>query len=261
MNRIENTTKKLSHNNEKALIGYFMAGEFSNEQTLKIMHEGVASGLDIIELGFPFSDPTADGGTIQISAQKSLKNGTKLEDVFALVEEFRKNDSQTPIILMGYFNIIFQYGEAEFLKKCSQIGVDGIICVDLPIEESLSFETIAKNLNICVIQIVSFLTNKERFLEIQARASGFIYLVSTLGTTGQSLPMVERIGNYIQENKPKLPIFVGFGVSSPEIAASVSKHANGVIVGSYFIESARKDETLATLKNEISKIKTAINLS
>jgi tryptophan synthase alpha chain len=260
MNRIENTTKKLSGNNEKSLVGYFMAGEFSNEQTLKIMHEGVASGLDIIELGFPFSDPTADGGTIQVSAQKSLKNGTKLEDVFTLVAEFRTNDSQTPIILMGYFNIIFQYGEAEFLKKCSEIGVDGIICVDLPIEESSEFEAIANKLNICVIQIVSFLTNKERFAQIQARARGFIYLVSTLGTTGQSLPMVERIASYIQENKPTLPIFVGFGVSSPEIAASVSKHANGVIIGSYFIESARKDTTLHALKNEISQIKNSIIL-
>ncbi len=258
MNRIENTTKKLSEKNKKSLVGYFMAGEFSNEQTLKIMHEGVASGLDIIELGFPFSDPTADGGTIQISAQISLKNGTKLEDVFTLVQDFRKNDSQTPIILMGYFNIIFQYGEAEFLKKCSEIGVDGIICVDLPIEESLEFEAMANELNICIIQIVSFLTNKARFLQIQARARGFIYLVSTLGTTGQTLPMVERIANYIQENQPKLPIFAGFGISSPEIAASVSKHVDGIIIGSYFIESARKDSTLHALKNEISQIKNSI---
>ena len=260
MNRIENTTKKLSHNNEKALVGYFMADEFSHEQTLKIMHEGVESGLDIIELGFPFSDPTADGGTIQISAQVSLKNGTKLEDVFTLIEEFRKNDANTPIILMGYYNIIFQYGEGAFLEKCSQIGVDGIICVDLPIEESTEFESIANGLNICIIQIVSFLTTNERFLQIQARARGFIYLVSTLGTTGQALPMVQRIENYIHENQPTLPIFVGFGVSSPEVAASVSKHANGVIIGSYFIQSARNDSTLQHLNSAISQIKASICL-
>ncbi len=260
MNRIEKTTKKLSEKKQKSLVGYFMAGEFSQSQTLKILHEGVASGLDIIELGFPFSDPTADGGTIQISAQKSLKNGTKLEDVFALVEAFRKNDANTPIILMGYFNIIFQYGEEAFLEKCSQIGVDGIICVDLPLEESLQFETKANSLNICVIQIVSFLTNKERFLQIQARARGFIYLVSTLGTTGQSLPMVQRIENYIHEMQPTLPIFVGFGVSSPEVASTVAKHANGVIIGSYFIQSARNDATLQHLNNTIAQIKASICL-
>ncbi len=267
MNRIEKTTENLGKKSlnsggvfKKALVGYFMAGEFPHAQTLKIMHESTASGLDIIELGFPFSDPTADGGTIQVSARESLKNGTKIADVFALAKEFRQENQHTPLILMGYFNIVFQYGEENFLKKCSECGIDGLIIVDLPIEESLYFEKIAEKYNIFIIQIVSFLTDEERFLKIQARAKGFIYLVSTLGVTGQTLPMIHRIEQYISSMHSKLPIFVGFGISSPEIAKSVAQYSSGVIVGSYFIQSARNDPSLGNLKSDIGKIKVAINL-
>ena len=239
MNRIEITIKKLQDIGKKALVGYFMGGEFGVRKTVDIMHTGVQSGIDILELGFPFSDPTADGVIIQESAKKALANGTKLADIFYIVEEFRKTNINTPIILMGYFNIVFQCGIESFLQKCKEVGIDGLIIVDLPMEESQQFNKFAQKYNIFLIQIVSFLTNKARFNHIQDHAKGFIYLVSTLGVTGQTKPMVERIGDYISTMQPKLPIFVGFGISSPQSAKEISQHCNGIIVGSHFINSVR----------------------
>ncbi len=256
MNRIENTIKKLQEIKKKALAGYFMGGEFGIEKTVKIMHAGVHAGIDILELGFPFSDPTADGTTIQESAKKALANGTKLADIFYIVSEFRKTNTNTPIILMGYFNIVFQFGVENFLKKCKEVGIDGLIIVDLPMEESQEFEQIAQKYNIFLIQIVSFLTNKERFSQIQDRAKGFIYLVSTLGVTGQAKPIIERIQSYIAKMQPKLPIFVGFGISSPQSAKEISQYCDGIIVGSHFINSIRSggvDKMVKSIK-EIKEV-------
>jgi tryptophan synthase alpha chain len=257
MNRIEKTTENLK--NRKALVGYFMVGEFSKEKTLNVMKKGVECGIDIIELGFPFSDPTADGGTIQASARESLKNGTKIVDVFEIVGDFRKENQKTPIILMGYFNIILQFGEENFLKQCANFGVDGLIIVDLPIEESGYFEEMAKNYNVIIVQIVSFLTSRERFLEIQKRAKGFIYLVSTLGITGEALPMLERIKDYIAEMEPFLPIFVGFGISDAKIAKEIAQSANGIVIGSHFIKSIRQDSSLKLLGESVKEIRSSID--
>lgn len=254
MNRIEIKIQNLQEQNKKAFVGYIMAGEFGIPQTVEIMNEGVKAGLDILELGFPFSDPTAEGEIIQESARKAIENGTKMNDVFNIVADFRKNNQETPIILMGYFNIVFKYGEENFLKKCQEVGVDGLIIVDFPIEESLYFEQMAEKYGVFVIQIVSFLTNVERFNQIQARAKGFIYLVSTLGVTGKQKPMLERIASYIEHIKPKLPIFVGFGINSPESAKEISQYCDGIIVGSYLIKSLR-DNKIQGFTDAINGIK------
>jgi tryptophan synthase alpha chain len=257
MNRIKITIKKLQNIGKKALVGYFMGGEFGVTKTVEIMNAGVQAGIDILELGFPFADPTADGATIQESSKKALENGTKLTDIFFIVEEFRKHNANTPIILMGYFNIIFQCGVERFLQKCKKAGIDGLIIVDLPMEESQEFEEITQKYNILLIQIVSFLTNKERFNQIQDHAKGFIYLVSTLGVTGQTKPMVGRIMEYISTMQPKLPIFVGFGISSPQSAKEISQYCDGIIVGSHFIKTIR-DGGINKMVKSVKKIKEAL---
>lgn len=235
MNRVEALASNLKGQGKKAFVGYFMGGEFSYEQMLDIMHSGVNAGLDMIELGFPFSDPAADGATIQASAKKSLANGTKIGDIFGIVSKFRTKDVKTPLILMGYYNIVMQYGEEAFLCSCLANGIDGLIIVDLPIEESQNFENLAQAHGIILVQIVSILTPKGRFNQIQSRAKGFIYLVSTLGVTGQKLPMTERIKQYISNVEPKLPVYIGFGINSVQSAVDISKQCEGIIIGSHLI--------------------------
>ena len=256
MNRIESTIKNLQESKKKALVGYFMGGEFGIDETVEIMHESTKAGLDVLELGFPFSDPTADGETIQQSAKTALANGTTIADVFNIVTKFRKKNHHTPVILMVYFNIVFQYGLEHFAKQCKECGVDGLIIIDLPIEESSAFEAILEKYNVFLIQIVSFLTSKERFSEIQARAKGFIYLVSTFGVTGKAKPMLERIQEYTTTVKPSIPLFVGFGIDSPQSAKEIAKHCDGVIVGSYFIKTRRVGgvEALTTSIKEIKSV-------
>lgn len=256
MNRIENTIKK----SEKCLIGYFMCGEFTHNETLKVMHEGVKSGLDCIEIGFPFSDPTADGTTIQESAQKSLSNGTTVADAFSLILEFRKINTTTPVIMMGYFNIVFQYGLENFARACKKSGVDGLIIVDLPVEESPEFEQILEQNNIILIQIVSFLTDSDRFKQIEKRARGFVYLVSTLGVTGQAKPMLTRIASYTKQVQARLPIVVGFGISSPQSAMEISQYCDGVVVGSHFIKCMREGG-ITKVTESIKEIKDAVHIS
>lgn len=257
MNRIESTIKKLQESNKKALVGYFMGGEFGIQETTSIMQESVYAGLDILELGFPFSDPTADGETIQKSAKASLINGTTISHIFNIASTFRKSNQSSPVILMGYFNIVFQYGIENFAKECQKSGIDGIIIVDLPLEESQEFRTIFERYNIFLIQIVSFLTSPERFFEIQSHAKGFIYLVSTLGVTGKAKPMVERIADYTKAVKPSVPLFVGFGISSSSDAQLIAPYCDGVIIGSHFIKAMRHGG-LKELTKSIKEIKTAL---
>lgn len=253
MNRIEKTIKK----NEKNLVAYFMAGQFLESETLNILHSSVQSGVNIIEIGFPFSDPTADGTTIQNSSKESLANGTTLQNVFQLVQNFRQTNTHTPIILMGYFNIIFNFGLENFATNCKKSGVDGLIIVDLPLEESYLFQEILAKYNIFLIQIVSFLTQKERFLQIQQKAKGFIYLTSSFGVTGQTSPVIEKIANYTTQMQPQVPIFVGFGISTPQITKEISHHCKGIVIGSHFIQTYCNGGILS-LKKEIIAIKKAL---
>lgn len=253
MNRIKKTIQK----NNKNLVGYFMVGEFPKEITLQMMHKSVEAGMNMIELGFPFSDPTADGQTIQLSAKVSLENGTKIQDVLHIVHEFRRKNIDTPIILMGYYNIIFSFGDEEFVKECSVNGVDGLIIVDLPIEESSTMHKLAEAHNIDIIQIVSFLTDKARFDEIQKKAKGFMYLISSFGVTGQTTPMTEKIQSYIKQMQPSIPMFVGFGISSPHIAREVSQHCSGVVVGSHFIQQMHAGGITQLVKS-VHEIKNAL---
>lgn len=236
MNRLELTTANLKVQGKKAFAGYFMCGEFPQIKTLEIMHEAVKSGIDIIELGFPFSDPSADGTRIQASAKKSLQNGTNLNSVFNVIKDFRTQNTKTPIILMGYYNPIMQYGEENFLQTCKLKGVDALIIVDMPMEESSHLEEMAEKHNIILVQIVSTLTPKERFAKIQSRAKGFIYLVSTFGVTGNKKPMVERLGKYLAEIKPQMPVYIGFGINSAESAKELAKNCDGIIIGTHLIK-------------------------
>jgi tryptophan synthase alpha chain len=255
MNRLEGVATNLKVQGKKAFVGYFMCGEFPHSKTLEIMHEGVASGLDIIELGFPFSDPSADGTRIQASAKKALSNGTNLHSVFSTVKDFRQKNTTTPIILMGYCNIIMQYGEEKFLQACQLNGVDALIIVDMPIEESSTFEDIAERNNIILVQIVSTLTPKERFEKIQKRARGFIYLVSTFGVTGNKKPMFERLGEYLISIKPTMPVYIGFGINSASSAKELSKKCDGIIIGSHLIQILNEQglEAFSKFAKEVRK--------
>ena len=223
-------------NNTKCLTPYIMAGEH-NLNTNLFQLQSLSKLCDIIEVGIPFSNPVADGKTIQSSSQKSLANNTKVNDVFSLVHNFRKINDKTSIILMTYFNIVYKNGIENFAKKCCDNGVDGIIICDLPLEELLDIITIFNKYSIDVISLVTNLTSKQRMIKISQQSSGFVYFVSVLGVTGTKKPSIEDIKNKIEDLNEifKIPKFIGFGIDTPNLAKTMYSAFDGIIIGSYFI--------------------------
>ena len=184
MNRINTCFDQIKKNDKKALIPFITAGDPSSNLTVSIMHELVRSGSDIIELGIPFSDPMADGPVIQRASERALAQGTNTDDVFRIVKNFRSEDQKTPIILMGYLNPIEIMGYENFVNKASEVGVDGLIVVDLPLEESTRLQEALKMRDLFQIFLLSPTTIKERLGKICEVASGFLYYVSLKGVTG-----------------------------------------------------------------------------
>ena len=241
MNRISDVFQ----HEKSAFITYLVCGDPDISSTLKIMHSMVDHGVDLIELGIPFTDPIADGPTIQKGIERALKNKVSLTDVLNLVSKFRTKDKDTPIILMGYMNPIENMGYKSFAKMAKSKGVDGLLIVDLPPEESedINNELIKNNLN--QIFLASPTTVDKRLKTIINYSSGYLYYVSLKGITGSSIinyqPMKKQIMKIKKLSKNKIPITVGFGIKTPETAKKISKFSDGIIIGSSIVELIEKN--------------------
>jgi tryptophan synthase alpha chain len=244
MSKIKNKFKELRSKKEKALIAYIMIGYPNYKATIPIIKGLVKGGADIIELGFPFSDPLADGPIIQNASTISLKNGTKLNSLFNLIKKIRK-ETDIPLVLMTYTNILYKQGFAKFIFGAKKAGIDGFILPDMSIEESEDYVNAAKKHNTDTIFLVSPNTNRNRLKRISKITSGFLYLVSIFGTTGMKTIIQQYTINAIKNTKKvvsaKIPVGVGFGVSTPEdVIKFVSSGADAVIVGSAFLKLIEK---------------------
>ena len=216
-----------------ALLTYTVAGDSTKKQSLAII-KSISQHADIIELGFPHNTPIADGGQIQESSHRALKNNIKLIDVFRIVKDFKSTKNSKPLILMGYFNLILQYGSSAFLKKCKKTGVDGLIVVDLPYPENKFFAKQCRKNGVTFVQLLSPTTSKERMKKIIKDSHDMIYYISMLSTTGGKLKISpkEILINYnkIKKINPKKNLVIGFGITTKTISSL--KKADGLVVGS-----------------------------
>lgn len=253
MNRIEEKFKELRKKKKKAFIPFLTAGDPDLETVKALVLELEKRGADIIELGVPFSDPLADGPVIQKSSQRALVKGISLNKVLDLVIELRR-ETQVPLILMGYYNPIFKFGEKKFIEKSSQVGLDGLIVADLPPEEAYNLRKEAERKNIDIIFLLTPVSSEKRIKLVCEYSKGFIYFVSYTGVTGGEIERIKEDLNHLV-NTVRLftsePIGVGFGVSSPSTARKISSIADGVIVGSAII---RKIEKYQGQNNLVKKV-------
>jgi tryptophan synthase alpha chain len=254
MNRIKKTFNRLKRNKKKAFIAYITAGYPTLSATERIVLELEKSGVDIIEMGVPFSDPMADGLTIQKSSERSLKAGTTLERILKTVKNIRKK-SEIPIILMSYLNPVYRYGMEAFVKDAVKCGVDGAIFPDLPPEEADEFERPTRGKEFYIIFLASPTSTSERIKLIARHSKGFIYYVSLTGVTGARDYLSPHIPRNIRKIKriTDKPVCVGFGVSNEEQARAISHIADGVIVGSAIVKVISKNIGKKTLKKEVGK--------
>lgn len=238
MSRIAATFEKLRTRGRKALIPFVTAGDPSPAMTVPIMHALVAAGADIIELGVPFSDPMADGPTIQRSSERALKHGVGLADVLQFVTELRARDNTTPVVLMGYANPIEAMGYEAFADRARAAGVDGVLVVDYPPEESGAFNDLLKARGIDSIFLLAPTTVASRMDEVARSASGYVYYVSLKGVTGASHLDVEEVAAKVPQIRAhvKLPIGVGFGIRDGKTAKAISAVSDAVVVGSRLIQ-------------------------
>jgi tryptophan synthase alpha chain len=240
-------------NNRPALITYTVAGDNTKNNSLKILNK-ISKHADILELGMPFNTPVADGGQIQGSSYRALKNGVKLKDVFQIVKKFKKNNLNKPIILMGYYNLIYQMGENSFLKNCKSSGVDGLIIVDLPYPENKKFANKCKKKSIDFIQLLSPTTSKDRMKKIIKHSHDMIYYISMLSTTGGVLKVSPKkiLQNYnmIKRINPKKNLVIGFGITDKTISSL--KSANGLVVGSMLCKTITN--SLEMGQNPVTKL-------
>jgi tryptophan synthase alpha chain len=233
MGRIGDKFETLRGKKEKALIVYLTAGDPSLSVTKKLILSLEKAGVDILEIGVPFSDPTADGPVIQAASQRALKAGTTLEGVLDLVTEVRKV-SEIPVVLFGYFNPIFAYGVKKFAQTTRKAGVDGVLVVDLPYEEAMELRMHTDCAGIDFISLIAPTTGKERLVKIAADATGFLYYISITGITGTAAPKIDNIKTEVNKIRKitKLPVAVGFGISKPQQAREIARFADGIVIGS-----------------------------
>lgn len=237
-NRIQTTFEGLARNNKKALIPFVTAGDPSPKLTVELMHALVKAGADVIELGVPFSDPMADGPVIQRASERALKHGIGLNDVLAYVAGFRKQNTSTPIVLMGYANPVEAMGIEKFAQAAQKAGVDGVLVVDYPPEECGAFAELMKRHGIDLIFLLAPTSTSARIAQIVRLASGYIYYVSLKGVTGASTLDVADVAAKLQpiRAQTKLPLGVGFGIRDGETARAVAGISDAVVIGSRLIQ-------------------------
>jgi len=268
MSSIGDVFSRLRGKRQAAYIPYVCAGDPDRDFSLRLMTELVRDGADIIELGLPFSDPIADGAVIQRAMERSLAAGFKVRHVFEMIEQFKNSDFSCPVVLMSYLNPIVRFGQERFCQRLADSGCDGLLMVDMPIEESESLHQVARDFGLDLIQLIAPSSDDGRVDSILSRASGFAYLVSVAGTTGvrdslseSAIAMLKRISS-----KTDLPLALGFGISSPQhVREAVSAGASGIVEGSKLISICEESgfsrkESLERIARHVKEMKAATNL-
>ncbi len=257
MSRIEQTFLQLAQQKRKALIPFFTAGDPAPEYTVPMMHGLVEAGVNIIELGVPFSDPMADGPTIQRSSERALKHGVGLTKILQDVSEFRRSNQITPIVLMGYLNPIEHMGYTKFAEAAQRAGVDGVLVVDYPPEEADEFVQQMRAHNLHCIFLLSPTSSPARINAVAKLASGYIYYVSLKGVTGAATIDLNEIAQKIPQikNVVKLPIGVGFGIRDGATARSVSHIADAVVIGSRIVQEIENSPPQGAVANVTRLVK------
>lgn len=237
MTRIDDTFARLNAQDKKAFVAYVMAGDPDFDTSLEIVRGLPAAGVDIIELGLPFTDPMADGPTIQLAGQRALEQGMTLERTLELARTFRETDNTTPIVLMGYYNPIYNRGVETFLNDAKAAGIDGLIVVDLPPEEDDELCIPAQNAGLNFIRLATPTTDNKRLPKVLQNTSGFVYYVSITGITGAAEAQAGDVGPEVARIKSQtdLPVIVGFGIKTPERAQEIASIADGAVVGSAIV--------------------------
>ncbi len=245
--RIDKRFDALKEQGRAGLVTFITAGDPDLETSLALMKALPEAGADIIELGMPFTDPMADGPAIQLASQRALKAGQTMEKTFDMVRAFRKDDDETPIVLMGYYNPVYVYGNERFLKEAKEAGVDGLIIVDLPPEEDDELCIPAMEAGLNFIRLATPTTDAARLPKVLANTSGFLYYVSVAGVTGTKAPDIASVGEAVARIKAHtdIPVAVGFGVKTPEQARAIGEVADAAVSGSALISAlaARLDDT------------------
>lgn len=260
--RIDARFAKLRAENRAGFVSYIMAGDPDLETSFEVLKGLPAAGVDIIELGFPFSDPMAEGPTIQLAAERSLKAGTKIAQVFELAKRFREIDADTPLILMGYMNPVENLGYEAFAQKAAAAGIDGLIVVDCPPEEADSLTDALDAADVALIRLATPTTDAARLQTLIKRTRGFIYYVSVAGVTGVKEADATGIASEVAKVRDAsgLPVVVGFGIRTPERAAEVARIADAAVVGSALVDEIKK--SLPEKPKAVTKVlETAQNLA
>jgi len=267
--RIDRRFSLLKEQGRKALVTFVIAGDPDLDTSLEIVKGLPAQGVDIIELGMPFSDPMADGPDIQLAGKRALDARHTMAKTLGMVEEFRKDDDVTPIVLMGYYNPIYIYGNEKFLSDAKSAGVDGLIIVDLPPEadEELCIPAMKHGLNF--IRLATPTTDNKRLPAVLNNTSGFVYYVSIAGITGTSAPDPEKVAGAVSDikNKTKLPVVVGFGVKNGAQAEAIARGSDGVVVGSAIVavieaslnNGKATDRTIPSVNKLVSELSAGVN--
>ena len=258
MSRIENTFAALSR---PALITFIMAGDPDTATSLEVLKSLPEAGADIIELGMPFTDPAADGPTIELAGGRALKAGQDMNKTLQMVRDFRQGNDSTPIILMGYFNPVLQYGLEKFAADASKAGVDGLIIVDLPPEEADETLSAAKENGLDIIRLITPTTTKERLPKVLSGASGFLYYVSITGVTGAAKADFSKIKPHIDYIKTQtdLPVAIGFGIKTPEDAKNMSALADAIVVGSSIVNTIAETQNAEKVSQQVKALSSALN--
>lgn len=260
MSVLEKTFENIKAQGRKALIPYIMAGDPDLKVSADLLKSLPEAGADVIELGMPFTDPMADGPVIQNAARRALANKVGMADVLDLIREFRKDNTQTPIILMGYFNPLMAYGVERFCQDASQAGVNGLLIVDIPPEESAELWPYARKAGLDIIRMITPTTKDKRLDTVLKETSGFLYYVSITGITGTASAMPDKIASHIDQirGKTNLATVVGFGIKTADDARAMGAVSDGVVVGSALIK-ALEDSGIESVLKILRDLKAALD--
>ncbi|WP_343069977.1 tryptophan synthase subunit alpha [Jannaschia sp. Os4] len=246
MGRIADTFARLRAENRKAFVAYVMAGDPDHDTAVEIVRGLPGAGVDVIELGLPFTDPMADGPTIQLAGQRALEAGATLDSTLATARALRETDTTTPIVMMGYYNPIYSRGVDRFLAQAAEAGIDGLIVVDLPPEEDAELCLPALAAGIDFIRLTTPTTDDARVPAVMRNTSGFVYYVSITGITGAGSASADAVAPEVARLKraTDLPVIVGFGIKTPEAARDIAAVADGCVVGSAIVERIGRGDSV-----------------
>lgn len=256
MTRIDAKFAELRKAGRKAFVTYVMAGDPDYDRSLDVVRGLPGAGVDIIELGLPFTDPMADGPTIQLAGQRALEAGQTLQKTLDLARAFREDDDTTPIVLMGYYNPIYSRGVERFLTEAKDAGIDGLIVVDLPPEEDDELCIPAQKAGLNFIRLATPTTDDKRLPKVLTNTSGFVYYVSITGITGSAAAEATDVGPEVARIKAAtdLPVIVGFGIRTPEASQRIASVADGAVVGSAIVDRIAKGDSVANVLSFVASL-------